>query len=185
MYCKRGNFCMGVIVAFFALLRENYPHAKIKPLCLYEGNSSSTVKITTTWNVLPTYSRTFPPAKITTFTVYLYRPPVRAVLPWSDQALPHCGHNRQCYHSWYPLPSPSPPGDQCIYTDLLFMQSFHDLIKLCLTAGITGNVTTPGTPLPCNPTPSPPLPQGLSIPIQTSCSCSPSMIWSSSASLRA
>ena len=62
---------MGVIFAFFAMFffRENYPHAKIKPICLYEGNSSIIVKITPTWNVLQTFSRNFPPAKITTFTV--------------------------------------------------------------------------------------------------------------------
>ena len=35
-YCKRGNFRVGVIFAFsrFCLLRENYPHVKIKPICL-------------------------------------------------------------------------------------------------------------------------------------------------------
>ena len=63
-YCKRGNFLVGAIFA----LRENYPHVKIKLICLYEGNSSI-VKITPTWNVLPTYSRNFPLAKITMFTV--------------------------------------------------------------------------------------------------------------------
>ena len=70
-YCKRGNFRVGVIFAFsrFCLLPENYPHAKIKPICLYEGNTSSIVKITPTWNVSPMFSRNFPPAKITTFTV--------------------------------------------------------------------------------------------------------------------
>ena len=49
-YCKRGNFRVGVIFAFsrFCLLRENYPHAKIKPICLYEGNRSIIVKITPT-----------------------------------------------------------------------------------------------------------------------------------------
>ena len=39
---------------------------------LYEGNRSSIVKITPTWNVLPTFSRNFPPAKITTFTVLYF-----------------------------------------------------------------------------------------------------------------
>ena len=50
---------------FYALclLRENYPHAKIKPICLYEGNRSSIVKITPTWNVLWTFSRNFPPCE--------------------------------------------------------------------------------------------------------------------------
>ena len=66
-YCKHGNFR---VREFFAFFRENYPHAKIKPICLYEGNMSSIMKITPTWNVLPTFLRTFPPAKITTFTVF-------------------------------------------------------------------------------------------------------------------
>ena len=35
----------------------------------YEGKRSSFVKITPTWNVLPTFSGNFPPAKISTFTV--------------------------------------------------------------------------------------------------------------------
>ena len=50
VYCKRGSFRVGVIFAFFALLysSENYPHAKLKPICLYEGNMSSIVKITPT-----------------------------------------------------------------------------------------------------------------------------------------
>ena len=30
------------------------------------------MKIAPTWNVLPTFSRKLPPAKITTFTVYAY-----------------------------------------------------------------------------------------------------------------
>ena len=42
---------------------------KIKPIYLYEGIRSSIVKISPTWNVLPTFSWNFPPAKITTFTV--------------------------------------------------------------------------------------------------------------------
>ena len=64
-------FAWGLFLRFsrFCLLRENYPHAKIKTICLYEGKRSSTVKITPMWNVLPTFSRNFPPAKITTFTV--------------------------------------------------------------------------------------------------------------------
>ena len=53
----------------FSLLCKNYSHAKIKLICLYEGNMSSIVKITPTWNVLSTFSWDFPPAKITTFTV--------------------------------------------------------------------------------------------------------------------
>ena len=44
-------------------LRENYPHAKIKPICLYEGNRSSFVNITPTWNVLPTFSRDSSPSE--------------------------------------------------------------------------------------------------------------------------
>ena len=37
---------VGVIFAFLriCLLRENYQYAKIKPICLYEGNRSSIVK---------------------------------------------------------------------------------------------------------------------------------------------
>ena len=68
---KRGHFRVGVIFAFFARLSfsRKLPHAKIKPKCLYVGNRSSIVKITPTWNVLRTFSRNFPPAKITTFTV--------------------------------------------------------------------------------------------------------------------
>ena len=61
-------FAWGVIFAFLSSSRK-LPHAKIKPICIYEGNRSSIVKITPTWNVLPTFSRNFPPAKITTFTV--------------------------------------------------------------------------------------------------------------------
>ena len=64
-YCKHGNFRVGVIFAFFALnpLRENYTHAKIKPICLNKGNRSSIVKITPAWNVLPTFSQNFPPSE--------------------------------------------------------------------------------------------------------------------------
>ena len=62
---------MGIIFAFlrFCLPRENYSHAKIKPICIYEGNRSSFVKITPTCNVLPTFLRNFPLAKISTFIV--------------------------------------------------------------------------------------------------------------------
>ena len=49
----------------FCLLRKNNPHAKIKPIYLYEGNRISIVKITPTWHALRTFSRNFPPAKIT------------------------------------------------------------------------------------------------------------------------
>ena len=47
-YHELGNFHMGVIFMFFALLSslQNYPHEEIKPICLYEGNRSSIVKIT-------------------------------------------------------------------------------------------------------------------------------------------
>ena len=78
-YCKLGNFHVGVIFVFFALLSSprKLPHAKIKPICLYEGNRSSIVIINPTWNVLPTFSRNFPPAKITTFTVN-----EQAIWPW-------------------------------------------------------------------------------------------------------
>ena len=92
LYCKHGNFRVGPIFAFFALrlLRENYPYAKIKPICLYEGNSSI-VKITPTWNVLPTFSRNFPPAKITTFTVCEIEPRCHLFSACSEQyeELPH------------------------------------------------------------------------------------------------
>ena len=62
---------MGVIFAFtcFSILRNNYPHAKIKPIWLYEENRSSIVKITPWWNVFPLFSRNFPPAKITSFSI--------------------------------------------------------------------------------------------------------------------
>ena len=75
IYCKRGNFRVGVIFAIsrYCLIRENFPHAKIKPIWLYERNMSRIVKITPTWKVLPTFSRNFPPAKITTFTVYFIK----------------------------------------------------------------------------------------------------------------
>ena len=68
MYHKRGNFCVGV---FFALLSSSrkYPHTKITAICLYEGNKHNIVKITPTCDVLPTFLRNFPPAKITTFTL--------------------------------------------------------------------------------------------------------------------
>ena len=74
-YCKRGIFrgnFKNLCFSHFCLLRENYLHVKIKPICHYEGNRSSIVKITptrNTWNVLPTFSQNFPPGKITTFTV--------------------------------------------------------------------------------------------------------------------
>ena len=56
----------------FCLLCEIYPHAKIKLICLYEGNMSSIMKNTPTWNALTTFSRNFLLAKITTFTVPLW-----------------------------------------------------------------------------------------------------------------
>ena len=42
----------------------------MKPISICEGNRSSIAKITPTWNVLQMFLRNFPPAKITTFTVY-------------------------------------------------------------------------------------------------------------------
>ena len=60
---------------------QKLPHVNIKPICLHEGNGRRIVKITPTWNVLQTFSRNFPPAKITTFTVLSL---VRTALPeWS------------------------------------------------------------------------------------------------------
>ena len=53
----------------FCHLCENYPHAKIKPMCLYEENRSCIMKITPMWKVLPTFLQNFPIVKITTFTV--------------------------------------------------------------------------------------------------------------------
>ena len=61
-----GNFHVFHAFIFFA---KNYPHTKIKPIHLCKGNRRSMVKITLTWNVLPKFSRNFPPVKITTFTV--------------------------------------------------------------------------------------------------------------------
>ena len=72
-YCKHAIFRVGVIFVFFVLLSSSLkilPNTKIKPICLYEGNRISIIKITPTWNVLPTLSRTFSPANITTFTIY-------------------------------------------------------------------------------------------------------------------
>ena len=62
------NFRVFRASVFFA---KNSSHGKIKPMCtcLYEGNRSSIVNITQTRNVLLTFSRNFPSAKITTFTV--------------------------------------------------------------------------------------------------------------------
>ena len=55
-YCNCGNFCVGVIFAFFTLyLCKNYPHAEMKPMWIYEGNRSSIMIITPTWNVLRTF----------------------------------------------------------------------------------------------------------------------------------
>ena len=61
-YCKHGNFRMGVIFAFLGALVffAKFTPCEIKPICLYEGNRSSIVKITPMWNVLPTFSRNFP-----------------------------------------------------------------------------------------------------------------------------
>ena len=70
-YCKRGNFRVGVIFAFFAIwpfsrkfpLRENKTHKTLlRKYVKYR-------EITPTWKGLPTFSWNFPPAKITTFTV--------------------------------------------------------------------------------------------------------------------
>ena len=58
-YCKCGNVSIGLFLCFsrFCLLRKNYPHLKIRPICLYECKRIRIVKITPTWNVLPTFSR--------------------------------------------------------------------------------------------------------------------------------
>ena len=47
-YCKPGNFRVGEFSRFLRSCRENYPHAKIKPMYLYEGNKSNIVKISPT-----------------------------------------------------------------------------------------------------------------------------------------
>ena len=52
-FSRGGIFC-GFFLRF-CLFRKNYPHAEIKSIRLYEGNRSSVVKNTPTWNVLPTY----------------------------------------------------------------------------------------------------------------------------------
>ena len=73
LYCNHGN-CRVVVTFALCLLRENYLHAKIKPICLYEGNRSSIVKFTPTWDVLPLYANIFAKfssVKITTFTVHI------------------------------------------------------------------------------------------------------------------
>ena len=79
-YCKRRIFRVGLVFAFFAHLSSSRKlrDVKIKPICLYEGNRSSIVKITPTWNVLPAFSRHDPLAKITTFTVLCPEMPKRA-----------------------------------------------------------------------------------------------------------
>ena len=71
LYCKRGSFRVRVIFPFFAIWPSlrNFPCEKIKPVRLDSGNRWNFVKITPTWKVLPTFSRNFPPAKITTYTV--------------------------------------------------------------------------------------------------------------------
>ena len=66
--CKHGNVRVGVILALFSSSRI-LPHAKLKPIYLYEENRSVIVKITPTWNVLPMFSLNIPPATITTFIV--------------------------------------------------------------------------------------------------------------------
>ena len=61
LYCKRGNFRVGVIFAFFALLsfwRKLPLHENKTHIPLWR-NRSSIVKITPTWNVMPTFSRNF------------------------------------------------------------------------------------------------------------------------------
>ena len=67
IYCKSGNFRIGGNFRVFVFFANNYPNAKIKPLNLYEGNRSRIMKITQTWNVLPTFLWNFLPAKITMF----------------------------------------------------------------------------------------------------------------------
>ena len=48
IFSRRGKF----MFFKFLSLRENYPHVKIKPICLYERNKSSIMKITPTWNTM-------------------------------------------------------------------------------------------------------------------------------------
>ena len=70
---KYENFEVGVIFAFFDNAHlKNFPSIKIKPTWLYSGNESSIGKITSMWKVWPTFSQNFSPAKITTFTVFLF-----------------------------------------------------------------------------------------------------------------
>ena len=73
-FSRGGNFRVFRTLVFFAKI---YPHAKIKPICLYEGNRSSIVKITPMENVLPMFSRNFPPAKITMFTELMFNQNIR------------------------------------------------------------------------------------------------------------
>ena len=68
---RGGNCRVFFFFRFCLFFCKNYSHAKIIPICLYEGKRSSIAKITPTWNVLPTFSRNFPRAIITTFTVTL------------------------------------------------------------------------------------------------------------------
>ena len=67
-FCKT-IYCWGEFPLFscFCLLRENYPHVKIKPICLYEWNRSSVVKIIPHERSCQHLAKFSP--KMTTFTV--------------------------------------------------------------------------------------------------------------------
>ena len=119
IYCKCGNFHMWVIFLYFALLSssQNY-HVKIKPICFYEGNSSI-VKITPTWNVLPTFSRNFPPVKITMFTVYSYsmvtRGKVKLLSRGSGEDLGNCCQRPKAESNSFPDLLPQEALKQLFY----------------------------------------------------------------------
>ena len=73
---ENGHTCTVNVGSNFHVFRALVFFAKITPfenktyMPLYVGNRSSIVKITPTWNVLPTFLQNFPQAKMTTFTVY-------------------------------------------------------------------------------------------------------------------
>ena len=52
------------------LLQPNFSCGKIRPIRLYQRNRWGIVNITTTWNVLPRFSRNFSPAIITKLTTF-------------------------------------------------------------------------------------------------------------------
>ena len=57
-----------IFTEFDSIDRGIHHHTQV---CLSEGNRSSFVKITSTWNIWPTFLQNFPPAKITTFTAFV------------------------------------------------------------------------------------------------------------------